>query len=107
MLHETNNTHQRRASDTHCNEPTLYDIWAKLGEIEQRQIHNTTAFLVNDLGKPDYDGHRVAHRGMVKSAEALNGYKVDATKRVVGVVIGVMCTLIALGFITWVKGGMQ
>ena len=104
---QSNNAQQRRATDAHRNEPTLYDIWTKLGEIEQRQINNATAFLVNDLGKPDYDGHRVAHRGMVRSAEALDGYKVDATKRVVGVVIGVICTLLALGVVNWLQGSMK
>lgn len=104
---QSNSAQQRRATDAHRNEPTLHDIWAKLGEIEQRQIHNTTAFLVNDLGKPDYDGHRVAHRGMVKTAEALDGYKIDATKRVVGIVIGVMFTLLSLGVVNWIQGGMK
>lgn len=102
-----NHEPRRRATDEHRNEPTLYDIWQKLTEIEQRQIANTSAFLVNDLGKPDYDGHRVAHKGMIASAASLQGYKTDATKKVIGAVLGVIGTLLALGVITWIQGNLK
>lgn len=96
-------TNFRRRSDDGHQEPTLYDIWQKLMEIETRQINNASAFLVDDLGRPDYDGHRKAHKEMVKASEALEGYKTDATKRIIGIVIGAVCTIIGLGVLTWIQ----
>ena len=103
MQAESNNFPRRRATDD-LREPTLSDIWQKLMEIEQRQIAHSTAFLVNDLGTPDYEGHRQAHRAMVKAAAALEGYKTDATKKVIGAVLGVVGTLLALGVVSWLQG---
>lgn len=103
MLHEQNDIPRRRAGDE-GREPTLYDIWAKLQEIEHRQISNTSAFLTNDLGRPDYDGHRNAHKQLIKSAEALDGYKTEATKKIVGIVIGVVTTLAGAGLLSWLQG---
>lgn len=106
MQTENNNFPRRRASDDQ-REPTLYDIWQKLTEIEQRQIAHSTAFLVNDLGSPDYEGHRQSHRAMVATAKAMEGYKTDATKKVIGAVLGVVGTLLVLGFMSWFKGQLS
>lgn len=105
MQPEANNL-QRRASDV-IKEPTLFDILQKLTEIQQRQLDHSTAFLVNDLGKPDYEGHRQAHKAMVRAAEALDGYKTDATKKVIGIVLGVVGTLLALGVMNWIQGNLK
>ena len=101
-----NSSPQRRVSDV-VKEPTLFDILEKLTQIQQRQIDHSTAFLVNDLGKPDYEGHRQAHKALVKAAEALDGYKTDATKKVIGLVLGVVGTLFALGVMSWIQRGGQ
>jgi hypothetical protein len=42
------------------------------------------AFVVNDLGEPDIDGHRKAHIQMIEADKVLQGYKLEATKKVIG-----------------------
>jgi len=44
-------------------------------------------FVVNDLGEPDFDGHRKAHLQMIEAEKVLHGYKLEATKKVIGWVV--------------------
>lgn len=97
----------RRWSDGHPGdkEPTNGEIWRLLIEIrdrvariESRAAAVDTAFVVDDLGRPDYDGHRASHRRMIKDAEAVDQYKMDATKKVIGIAIGVVVLLLTTGF---------
>lgn len=117
-MSDNNSTeYRRRAADIlpgGVNGPSLADLYKlmvgmqhQLDIVLRKQEEHATAFVTNDLGKPDHDGHRHYHSRKIKFDEAVEGYKVDATKRVVGIVIGVICTLIAVGFMTWVQGGMK
>ena len=96
----------RRATDMN-KEPTLFDILQKLIEIQQKQQDHASAFLINDLGKPDYDGHRQAHKSLVRASEALEGYKEDATKKFIGIALGATGTLLSLGLLNWVQGHLK
>lgn len=55
------------------------------------------AFILNDIGKPDFEGHRVAHRKMVDAEKTLQIYKVDATKKVLSWIVGIALALFATG----------
>jgi hypothetical protein len=41
-----------------------------------------TAFVRNDLGLPDYEGHRQAHLGMVRKAEEIDKIKTARGEKV-------------------------
>jgi hypothetical protein len=76
------------------NAPTITDVWRLVVEIrnrlefvERQQLEHITAFAVNDLNKPDYDGHRRSHTELKKSKEILDSYKQDATKKVISIVV--------------------
>lgn len=71
--------------------PTSSDVWNLLLEIRDRldhverlQAEHATAFPTNDLAKPDFDGHRRAHKTMIKDAALVEDYKTDMTKKVFG-----------------------
>lgn len=68
----------------------------KLSNIEARLDTYETAFVLNDLNRPDFEGHRASHRSMIEAAKALETYKVDVTKKVLAWVGGI----IALVFFT-------
>lgn len=44
----------------------------------------TTAFTNNDLGKPDFDGHRKEHLTMAVTKKTFEGYKEDSAKKILG-----------------------
>lgn len=79
------------------------DILEKLSKLERRFDSVDEAFVLNDLNKPDYHGHRSAHNEMMRSAKMLDGYKQDATKKVLGVLVAFILGLIATGFVEAVK----
>jgi hypothetical protein len=66
-----------------------------------------TAFVQNDLKKPDFDGHRKAHLIMIKAAEVVDGYKHDATKTVLHWLLAGILGLMLTGFGAWVSGHMK
>lgn len=53
----------------------------KLIGIEGRLDTYETAFVLNDLHKPDFEGHRLSHKSMIEASKTLEGYKVDLTKK--------------------------
>jgi hypothetical protein len=40
-----------------------------------------TAFPVDDIGRPDYNGHRLSHKASNEVTKTIEGYKVELTKR--------------------------
>jgi hypothetical protein len=85
----------------------MLDIWKlvveirdRLEEVEREQNLHVTAFSVNDLNTPDYDGHRKSHAKLTKSEEILDGYKQSATKNVISIVVTFLLGLLAAGFIS-------
>lgn len=63
----------------------------------------TSSFIHNDLGRPDYDGHRKEHLSLAQTKKTLEGYKEDSAKKILGVIITVILFLILGGFGQWIK----
>lgn len=98
----------RRATDIHG--PTLADLMKVLETIKHdvaRVNTNLTSinssFPLNDIGQPDYDGHRKDHVHRIKAAETMEGYKVDATKKVLLWAVGAVLFLVSTGAIEHIK----
>lgn len=75
-------------------QPTIGDVWRlsveildRLEVVERQQEAHVTAFAVNDLNLPDFDGHRKSHAKLTKSEEILESYKQDATKNIISLAI--------------------
>lgn len=78
---------------------------SKQGEIEReiKAIH--TAFVLDDLGRPGFDGHRNAHRKDIKRSQELDGIKMDVTKRLVQGVTAVVGLIMATGIMSYLAKG--
>lgn len=81
----------------------LEAIELKLTDVLVRVDAMTTAFVNNDLGKPDYDGHRKEHLSMAATKKTLEGYKEDTAKKVLGISITVIAFLLLGGIGAWIK----
>ena len=91
-----NNNYTRRASDltNSGGQPTLTDVWKLLIEVREslddvirQQEAHTSAFIKDDLDRPDFDGHRKSHIKMIKSDEIVREYKTDATKKIIELLV--------------------
>ena len=74
-------------------------ILARLTSIDAQLNRLHTAFLLNDLGAPDYDGHRRDHAERIRQAAKLEDYKRTATKKIISVVLGVILTAAGTGLV--------
>lgn len=73
----------------------------RLSVIEHRHGYVSTAFPQNDLGKPDYDGHRKAHLSMMDDAKVVAGYKQGVTRQILSVVVTAIVTLLLAGIVSY------
>ena len=102
---------KRRASDLVGSIPPSGDtllqllrgILSRIEAIERCQDEVKTAFLINDLNKPDYEGHRSGHRKLVEAERSVQDYKHGATKTVLNWAIGIMLGVALSGFGLWVR----
>lgn len=101
---QTTQPFERRATDQQ--QPTNAELWKLLIDIRDRMaalesVHQSQAeaFVKDDLGKPDYHGHRKAHNGMIKAAEVMDGYKIEAAKKVIGILVAFIMGVAASGVV--------
>ena len=74
----------------------LVDMQRQLDTITRQQIEHAKAFVKNDLGEPDLEGHRLYHHRSSKNAEQMDNYKTDMTKTALGwAAKGVLMLLVA------------
>ena len=91
----------RRAEDAH--QVTLVDVMTLLREMESNQQGYMSAFVLDDLGKPDYTGHRLAHKAAMEAALATQAYKNGLTKTMLDWAAKGIAGMIVLALI---NGGM-
>jgi hypothetical protein len=72
----------------------------RISLMEHRHGYVSSAFPQNDLGKPDYDGHRRAHLQLIEDGKVVAGYKGEVAKTVLGVIAGGVITLLISGFMS-------
>lgn len=63
----------------------------------------SSAFVNNDLGKPDYDGHRKSHIVINQASENMEGYKNYTVKNVIKIALSFISGILVLGIGTWIK----
>lgn len=85
------------------------DFAARLSAVESTQDLHTrqiaeihTAFVPDDLGNPGFHGHRNAHRKEIAKSQALDGIKMDVTKRVIQGGLALLCTLAGAGAMSYI-----
>ena len=75
----------------------LQKMEGDIREIKHGMGSMRTAFVRNDLGDPDYEGHRQAHISMIKKHDAGERVKETATLKVVGIVVTAVVAIFASG----------
>ena len=75
----------------------------RLLAVEENIRRLNTAFLRNDLGEPDYDGHRVSHSSSVRKSEKYGGFLEKVTEYIIMGVLGVIGAIFLLGITPWLK----
>ena len=65
-----------------------------------------TAFVKDDLGRPDLDGHRKGHISLIRAAQVMDSYKQEGTRGLLRWVGGAALAIFSLGFFEWIKGGI-
>ena len=88
-------------------EADVINLNNRLQALEHSTARIREGFLKNDLGLPDYDGHRTAHKSMVEQASVIEGYKRDATKTVLGWILAAVIGMFSVGFFDWLKGNLK
>ena len=104
---------KRRASDAlppPSSDPVLSllkELLDRVAHIERKQEEHCTAYPVNDLHKPDFDGHRRDHIHRIKASEVMDNYKQSATKSVLGWLVIFIAGLTAAGAMTFLKDHLK
>jgi len=76
-------------------------------ELKHSMARMREGFVKNDLGNPDYDGHRVSHASSIEKAKVVQGYQRDMTKRAMEWLLVAVGVLIGQGAIEWVKAHIK
>ena len=80
----------------------------RLSDVEADVAHLKTAFVLNDRGTEDYDGHRKDHHKRSKAAEeeekAMGELKSDATKTLLKWLLTVAAGIFAMGIGPYLRG---
>ena len=100
---DTNRHTKIRSSDAGCsieNCDTALELKQRVASIERKQGDMVNAFLLNDLGLPDFDGHRKDHLAIRKASEVMSRYKIGATEKVIGIIVIAVLGLLNTGLIT-------
>ena len=71
----------------------------RVAVMEHRHGYVSSAFPQNDLGKPDYDGHRRSHLQLIEENKVVDGYKGEITKTILSILAGVVLTLLGSGLL--------
>ena len=86
-----------------ANEALIIALDQRVQTMEHSCIRMKEAFVKNDLGLPDYDGHRTDHKNRKEEAQVLEGYKRDMTKSILVGVALFVAGLFSSGLSEWVK----
>ena len=70
-------------------EADVLDLHNRMQSMEHTCTRMKEGFVKNDLGLPDYDGHRTAHNAMI-------------TQSVLQIVVGVLAGMFSVGFWDWI-----
>ena len=79
---------------------TQPDLAARVTKLEENL---RLAFPVNDLGQPDFDGHRKEHTGQRQESERMVEFRTAVTKKVLLLGVAALATMLGSGFTEYLK----
>lgn len=77
-------------------------IESRVAAIERDVEDIKGAFMLKN-GKPDYAGHNFDHEFRSEQSKVFAGYKVEATKKFIGAVVGFVILMFGLGLVEYAK----
>ena len=104
-MQENNQDHEKAHLDLKVYEnPTNKDLLSVIIQINERTrvIESTlksqsSAFIINDLGSPDYDGHRKSHLKLENEAKLVENYKKNVSETIIKWAVGIFLVIMVSG----------
>lgn len=95
----------RRKPDEVCEEmhAALVRTNERLAALERRMDAMATAFIRDDLGGPDFAGHRAAHLDQKAAATKLGELKQSGAKKLIDMLLVFLGGAILAGALSWIK----
>lgn len=116
-MQDTEYNPRRRAEDRTPDggPPTVADCWERSGlahkritqEIIPRLDALDRAFVKDDLGTPDTEGHRKAHLKLIETEHVINGYKNEATKKIITWLLAIFLGAMSSGVMLWLRDHLK
>ena len=75
----------------------------RVAMLERKCEEMATAFVRDDLGGPDFAGHRAAHLEQKIDAERMGELKQSGAKKIIDMVLAFLFGVLALGAVSWFK----
>lgn len=95
----------RRKPDEVCEE--MHNALAKTNErvaaLERQLEAMRAAFIRDDLGGPDFAGHRAAHLEQKAAAARMGELKQSGAKKMIDLILAFLFGVLTLGAISWLK----
>lgn len=82
---------------------TLEKISERVAKVERKCEEMATAFVRDDLGGPDFAGHRAAHLEQKIDAERMGELKQSGAKKIIDMVLAFLFGVLTLGAVSWLK----
>lgn len=89
----------------HCT--TAADIRARVAALERDNTLIKSAFILNDINLPDFDGHRTDHRIRKEAAKIMENYKITAAHKVIAAVMAALVLFFSTGITTKLQAIVQ
>ena len=89
----------------HCT--TALDMRTRIAALEREIEAIKTAFVTDDLGKPDFAGHRMGHKKLIAAAEVMDKYKFGVVSKVIGIIVVFLMGVIASGTVSMIPGHIK
>lgn len=95
----------RRKPDEMCEEmhAALAKTNERVAKLERRCEEMATAFIRDDLGGPDFAGHRAAHLDQKAAAVRVGELKQSGAKKIIDLVLVFIAGIFTMGAIEWFK----
>ena len=79
----------------------------RVSMLEHKAVRSAEAFVKNDLGVPDYDGHRKSHLDSIEQEKVMTGYKRTMTQRLLEWCLAGIGVLLGVGALDWIKAHLK
>jgi hypothetical protein len=102
-MQENNQNHEPSILENleHPSNKDLLSVITQINErtraIEQTLKSQASAFVINDLGTPDYDGHRKSHIKLENEAKLVESYKNNVSETIIKWAVTGILILLAVG----------